>query len=153
MPPRAVEDIVQPIAGQPNSIVAQVSDQRASRPMDCAAARVLPTVGSVGRIYGLGRLSQPIPPTAGMRVIKSGAETGITEGLIRTAPINDEVFIEPIHPLQTICGPGDSGSVWIDATTMSPVAMTCELRNPGGRVFARSLATVLMLLGLRVAID
>lgn len=151
MPFNLVEEIVQPRSNGPESVVALVSEERANRILDCAAAAIIDPSNALGQIYGVGRIGLPIFPQRGMRVIKSGAETGITEGVI-TKVSGEDVEIAAPGPFLALCEPGDSGAVWIDADTMAPVVLNCQQGQPGNKAFGKVLLAVLASLNLRVVI-
>lgn len=151
MPSNVAESIAQPRVNGPDSIVARITDQRALRTLDCAAAEIIDPTNALGQIYGVGRIVPPIFPRRGMRVVKSGAETGVTEGIISKV-VGEDVEIEAKNPTHVLCDAGDSGSVWIDAETMAPVALNCQHGNPGNKALGKSMLIVLVELGLRVVI-
>ncbi len=77
-----IEPIYHPVSQLRPAPVAVVSGKRASATLDCAAARVNDGVASHGQILGIGRLAAVSNPQLGKRVVKAGAETGVTEGVI-----------------------------------------------------------------------
>src|SRR6266404_2485084 len=115
-PPGTTEPIYHPFSQLQPATVATVSADRANRGLDCAAAQVLGQGLAIGQILGIGTLAAPVPPVVGMRVIKSGAETGVTEGHI-VKLVDTEVEIAPLGlPKEyELSEGGDSGSLWIDA--------------------------------------
>jgi hypothetical protein len=123
--------------------------------LDCAAALVV-DLPSRGAILGIGRVSGPTAPIVGMRVIKSGAETGVTEGEV-TDFSNGIVTIEAAEfaPEYELSGPGDSGSVWVDALSNSPVALhfAAAAHNVGRRALARPVLPILESLKLTIVIE
>lgn len=149
------EPIYQPFCSPGDNPVAEVNANSSKEEFDCAAARIK-VVASVGQIFGIGRLRQPVNPVVGMWVIKSGADTGITEGRI-TAVTGDKVEIraEGTSPQYQLSGPGDSGAAWVDAATLSPVALHTggDSFQPGVVAFGVSMPFVLQALGLKMAID
>jgi hypothetical protein len=155
-PPGAIEPIFHPVSQFEPAPVAVVSDARANRQLDCAAALLLIPGMALGQILGIGKLADPSAPAVGMRVIKSGAETGVTEGLI-VKIVGDEVEIAPlgytVKPTEyELSEGGDSGSLWIDAATSAPVAMHYRGsdRDTPERAFAKAILPVLNTLQLRV---
>jgi hypothetical protein len=136
--------------------VALIDGSRADQWLDVAAA-VIPGGNAVGRILGLGKLNTVADPSVGMRVIKAGTTTGITEGVI-TAVSGSEVRIEvPFeYPSKdyVLSEEGDSGSLWIDTATMSPVGLHFQGAEAGlETAFARPLPAVFAALGLRLVVD
>lgn len=132
--------------------LAVVTPVRIDQALDCAAARVL-GLTCLPEILGLGRLAASADPQTGMRVLKSGASTGVTEGhimrvtdrLVEIAPLN-------LPDRYEMCAEGDSGSVWVDAATYAPVALHTRGSNYGDpeRGFAVPLNLALTTLGLRL---
>jgi hypothetical protein len=117
--------------------------------LDIAAALILPNVGVSADILEMHQLRGVTEPVLGMRVIKSGAETGVTEGVI--TDMSDElVTIEsPDHMPEgyVLCDHGDSGALWVDAGSGQAVALHFMGRN-GDTAYARPLPLVLASLGL-----
>lgn len=156
MPPGLEEPIFHPFSQLNPNPIATISAATANRQIDCAAARILG--GAVfGEILGIGRISDvPIPPALGMRVLKSGAETGVTEGRIVRIR-QDEFEIAPLNLPDDfeITEGGDSGSLWIDADSHSPVGMHFKGNDRGTPecAFAKPLASVLAALNLSVFVS
>jgi hypothetical protein len=131
--------------------VARVSVDRASGQLDCVAALVDPLIDAVGEVLGVPPVQAPIQPVAGMRVLKSGRETGITEGVIRSVAGKDVVIRVPLgFPNDyELSGIGDSGAVWMTEAGQ-PVALH-RAGNPATReAFAFDISAVLAALGLTV---
>lgn len=107
--PVAVEELIVQSLCENVSVVGEVSAERGDRFLDCAAAliRLSPTVG---RILGIGKLTKESAPAVGMRVLKSGAATGVTEGII-TSIESGQVLIEceALPANYALTKPGDSG--------------------------------------------
>src|SRR5579871_1214929 len=144
------EPIYQPAAIAPEYKIAITSATRANPQLDCAAAQLLPGLTGLNYQLGIGPTSPPTQPVAGMRVIKSGAASGVTEGIILS--VNDpDVLIQtdPTYPADYILTqPGDSGSLWLDQQSHSPVALHCG--SPSARhAAAKSFPTVLDTLNLQ----
>jgi hypothetical protein len=152
MPAGVVEPIFHPFSQLQPSPVATVSNDRASRDLDCAAASIV-SGRAVGEILGIGTLAPASDPALGMRVIKSGAETGVTEGRIVNLT-NTEVEISPLGLPDDyeLSEGGDSGSLWIDAATLSPVALHYKGSDRGTpeRAFGKPIKVVLEALRLRI---
>jgi hypothetical protein len=154
MPQGAEEPIFYPLDLSRLNPLAMASMQRANRAMDWAAALVLGP--ALGEILGIGRLSPPAAPILGMRVIKSGAETGVTEGrILRVTQSEVEIGPPGILPQYQLSEGGDSGAVWVDAATLAPVALHFKGSDWGTpeRAFARPLQMVLDDLGLTLIVD
>ena len=133
--------------------VAAVDDSRADRHLDCAAARLLTGVEAVAEALGLGPIRVPAEPSVGMRVVKSGATTGVTEGIIDTVD-GDRVIVGRITGFDSeyeLCGPGDSGALWLERESRSPVAVHGRGSDcASGQMEGRSLSAVLEALRLRM---
>lgn len=153
-PPGATEPICQPYDIRDPNPVAFISDARIDAILDCAAALV-PNGAAIGEILGISKLSAPIPAITGMRVIKSGAETGITEGRVVSVAGN-EVEIAPLGlPADyDLSEGGDSGAIWIDAASNAPIALHYKGSEWGTptRAFGKSMTAVLNQLNLRLLV-
>jgi hypothetical protein len=146
-----------PIHGEPilqdvaMAAVAGVDAARCDANLDCAAAELLPGFGAINEILGIGILGPPVVPAVGMRVLKSGAATGVTEGEIVNI-VGDVVEINApagFNAAYEIAQHGDSGSLWVTRDTREPVAMSLKLiNNNSQQVRARDFQTVLTALNL-----
>jgi hypothetical protein len=148
------EPIFQPFETDDTNPVAEIDGSRADRQLDCAAA-LIGDVPTVSQIFGIGQLSQPSDAVVGMRVIKCGADTGVTEGSV--AKISNgsvEILATGSSPDYQLSGPGDSGAAWVDANTGAPVALHTggSAFEPGKRALAVPMVTVLRALGLNALI-
>lgn len=112
-------------------IVADVV--RVPTPLDvaCAKIRDFPARNDaigIGPIcigpIGIGPTGAPRAPTVGMRVLKSGYVTGVTEGTIKSIDGN-EIVVVPRKGLgrYRLTEPGDSGAVWVTIDTHEAIAM------------------------------
>jgi hypothetical protein len=125
--------------------------ERVSERLDCASARLIDAAGFALEILHIGILTAPRDPVEGMRVIKAGASTGVTEG--KVSRINgDEVTIKPLSdfPLEyQLSDTGDSGAVWVESESRAPVALHYSAQSGGASVaFAIPLPVVLRELQL-----
>ena len=121
--------------------------------VDCAAALIDPAIASVGRILGLGPLAQPVAAAPGMNVLKSGPATGVTEGRIASVT-GDRVEIGrmPGYPSRyELSDFGDSGAVWVERETGSPVALHTGV-TPAGSAVGVSFVRVMQVLGMSVVV-
>lgn len=145
------EPVYQPI-DEPEALVAMTDPARARAELDCAAALVVEGVGAVAEILGIGLPGKPAAPVEGMPVIKSGAATGVTEGVI-TEVSAGRVEIEPVGLPENyeLSATGDSGALWVAKPSLAPVVL-----HQGGssrpRCFAYGLPVleVLEALNLRM---
>jgi hypothetical protein len=148
------EPIFQPVDGDPDSQVARSAAGSADPQLDCAAAKVLDGAEAIGEVLGLGQLAAPLDPLAGMEVVKSGITTGITEGRVRSVT-GDRVVIEvaPGFPANyELSGGGDSGAVWVQKNTVSPVVLHTRGNDTGEELaFGVPVRKVLQVLGLQIA--
>jgi hypothetical protein len=133
-----------------NGVVATLAGALFDQSLDCAAA--LLSVPASNEVLGLGTLAPATSPTAGMKVIKSGWKTGVSEGVIQTVNGTD-VIIErlPGYPLDyLVAASGDSGAVWVEASTLAPVALHKQESAVGPhRAFATDIGAVLAALNLQ----
>ena len=94
--------------------------------LDSALAKINADVGFLRRsILGIGLLGDPVVPVVGMAVIKSGYETGVTEGVI-TQVSTDKVEVGVPSGFSSnyiLNAAGDSGAVWVTKDGAQPVAM------------------------------
>lgn len=102
-------------------------------------------------ILGLGAPAAPTRPVVGMRVVKSGRTSGVTEGIVER--INGSVVTIALHPTfplaYDLSEVGDSGAVWVDESTLSPVALHTAGSTSGPSVAAAvDIVDVLFSLGL-----
>ena len=116
--------------------VARLVTGKASTALDCAAARIEPTIGAMSSILEVGSVTEYDDPMVGRPVIKSGLASGVTEGII-TDVTGDRVRIEtsPQFPSRyDLSNIGDSGAVWIDAESRK--ALVLHNRTQDGQVEA-----------------
>ena len=141
------DTILQPDAGP--GPVATLANARQDALRDCAAAQL--GVPGSREVLGLGPLTAAVPPAVGMRVVKSSWRTGVSEGRIQQVN-GDEVIIERLPGFSfayLLAAPGDSGAVWVEATTRAPVAIHTREAAVGPHVaLATNFTAVLTSLGL-----
>jgi len=140
-------------ATDPNP-VAHVDADRTDPDLDCAAAIIEPAAGWVAEILGLGPLGTPAAPVPGMRIIKSGATTGITEGIVESVNGDDLIIAHTpgFDPNYDLALDGDSGSLWLTRDGLSPVALCIsQLKDPAKRIKARCILPILAALQFEVA--
>ena len=144
------EPIYQPAAQSPANRIALTQSTRANPTLDCAAARL--DVGQTGINYqlGIGPASAPAQPAVGMRVIKSGAASGVTEGIVLSISGTDIIIqADPAYPTgYTLSEPGDSGSLWLEQQSRSPIALHSGRQSPR-RAAAVSFPAILAALRLK----
>lgn len=150
LPYSADEPIYQPAAVAPEYRIATTSATHANPDLDCAAAQLIPGITGLNYQLAIGPTTQPAQPVAGMRVIKSGAVSGVTEGVILS--VNDPdvlILTDPTYPTDYILSqPGDSGSLWLDQQTHAPIAL--HSGSPSARhAAAKAFPAVLEALNLK----
>lgn len=98
---------------------------RSDQTLDCAAFLINPGVTTSKEILGIGTPAAPIAPAAGMRVVKSGRSTEITEGVINVVTgTTIEVKLHPDFPAAyDLSDPGDSGAVWFEQSSRAPIGL------------------------------
>ncbi|QRN98344.1 hypothetical protein JRI60_04580 [Archangium violaceum] len=145
------EPIFQPSHQGPSSEVAFVELSRADARLDCAAARVAVNIQTSPRILGLGRPGPPLVAQVGMRVVKSGLATGVTEGVV-TEVNGDRVRLECPQGFPEdyeLSDAADSGALWLELETRAPVALHAR-GNPDGAEWAEGIAIHQVLRALRL---
>jgi hypothetical protein len=145
------EPVYQPLDGEPDALVARLSADRADPVVDCAAARVVDGVLTAAEIFGLGKPSIPGNPVAGMRVVKSGVATGITEGVIREVDGDRVTIAVPDgFPIQyELTHGGDSGALWMERDTRAPVALHTRGNDTGEELaFGVNILKIINTLGV-----
>jgi hypothetical protein len=142
------DQVLQPDAS--GGVIAVLRDARMDGEFDAIGVPLM--VAASDEVLGIGQLAAAREPEEGMRVIKSGWKTGVTEGRILRVT-GDEVIIEPLPGFPSnylLATGGDSGAVWVDAATRSPVARHKAESGAGAHVaFASALPAVLTSLSLR----
>ncbi|MEX1185892.1 MAG: hypothetical protein WEA80_04825 [Gemmatimonadaceae bacterium] len=147
-PPSDGEPIWQPGSELTSEMIALTRLAMMNARFDVAAAPLLPGVPVAPEIRTLGPIRGVADAVEGMRVLKFGAETGLTAGvisyagetLIEIAPDPDaaEEYVLTEH--------GDSGALWVSPGG-EVIAMHFQGRD-GNRAYARPLPFVLATLGL-----
>jgi len=104
--------------------------------LDAAVSRLKSNKLLLNQQQGIGAVTGVALPQLGMRVIKSGAATGVTSGIItgilgysmqryanRKQLIGPFVCITPEEPNAKINAPGDSGAWWLERSSRRAVAL------------------------------
>jgi hypothetical protein len=152
--PVADEGVLQPASAA--SPIASVDALRADPSLDCAAARIHGSTPVTSAILGIGKIGVPAEPEIGMRVIKSGAASGVTEGIIEEISGNDVIIGGPpgFDANYDLSLPGDSGSIWVSQKDHSPVALHIRKGfDPRKTAIAKRITPVLQALRLRISVD
>jgi hypothetical protein len=145
------DPVFQPDTSQPSLVVGRTTAAMADPHMDAAAFHVHGDVGTAAEILGMGRVASPVEPAVGMRVVKSGRSTGVTEGAV-TAVVGDEVKIGvpgDLPPGYDLSDPGDSGAVWCTVDGRAPVALHRAGSDGAASAIAIRLTAVLRRFALR----
>jgi hypothetical protein len=119
--------------------------------LDCAAFRIDAGIPISKEILGIGTPAAPKAPATGMRVIKSGRSTEVTEGEIDSVTgARVEIKLRSDYPAAyDLSDPGDSGAVWFEQSTLAPVALHRAGTTSGPSfAFASDITAVLTRLGL-----
>lgn len=142
------EPIWQPGSESTSRMIGLTNRQMMHARFDIAAAELLPGVHASADIETLGPIRGMASPREGMRVLKYGAETGLTEGFI-TSVSGTLVEIEAGSDAgdeYRLADHGDSGALWV-APNGAAIAMHFQ-GSDGSRAFARPIEFVLSTLGL-----
>jgi hypothetical protein len=145
------EGVLQPASAA--SPAAFVDALRAESSLDCATARIRPPMPVTPAILGIGIIGVPAEPEIGMRVIKSGAASGVTEGIIEEISGNDVIIAGPpgFDANYELSLPGDSGSIWLSQKDHSPVALHIRKgEGPRKTAAAKRIIPILQTLRLRI---
>jgi len=141
--------VFQPAAVSAANQIAMTSKTKADAGLDCAAAKVQAGILVSNSVLGIGPVIGVVAAIVGVRVVKSGGESGITEGVVSTVSGAEvRVRIDPSFPQDYILSTaGDSGSLWIEQETHKAVALHRGLVSPREAV-AVPIQSVLNSLGL-----
>jgi hypothetical protein len=145
------EPVFQVTSTTPPEVVARTRRDRSDAGLDVAAARVVDGVESVLEVLGIGPVTTAAEPAAGMRVIKSGVATGVTEGIIRRVDgTRVQIEMPPGFPSKyELSDVSDSGSLWVEVSSRAGVALHFGGNDVGvEKAFAVSLPHALQVLGL-----
>lgn len=147
------EPIFQPAVGVAENPVAVTRRDRFDPALDAAAALVTPGMGAVGEVLGIGPVTGLGNPVPGMRVVKSGIATGVTEGVIgEVLGTRVRVDLPPDFSAKyDLSDVSDSGAVWIDRETGRAVALHVAGNDTGAEVaIGMRMSEVLAALGLQL---
>ncbi len=147
------EGIFQPAVGGPAEPVATTDAARSDQALDVAAALVAPGVDVTPEILGLGAVAGTVDPAPGMRVVKSGIASGVTEGVVVEVEASRTV-IETLagYPSKyELSSVSDSGAAWLEQSTRRVAALHVAGNDAGTEVaIGVPVARVLAALGLQV---
>jgi hypothetical protein len=119
--------------------------------LDYGAAIVVPEIDVSASVLELDKLQRIADAEVGMRVVKSGAATGVTIGVVaEVTPVLIKIEKPADSPSDYVLSDhGDSGAVWLDAQTGNAVGLHFT-RQDHAIAYARPLRNVLGDLGLRL---
>lgn len=132
--------------------VADFDGTKADAAFDVAAAKLRPGVAFENDWLGLGSGNlQAATPVKGMRVVKCGSRTGVTEGeVVDVEADRVKIGLRAGAPIRSeLSAAGDSGAMWLEHGSLRPVGIH-YLGNAGGAIFAyaRPIDAVLLRLAL-----
>jgi hypothetical protein len=147
-----LEPILQSTLDLGGGIVALTHTDKMNSRLDYGAALIVPNIDVSTSVL---EFAEPLQRTAeavvGMRVVKSGAETGVTIGIV--SDVTDlliTIVSPPIVPDDYVLSDrGDSGAIWLDAATGRAIGLHFSGRD-GNVAYARPLGSLLRELGLRL---
>jgi hypothetical protein len=145
--------VYQPSSSLAPEPVAGLAGIRADPSLDCAAARLHDGVVALPEILGLGPVCEPADPLPGMRVVKAGIASGLTEGVVQTVSGDEVVIGRPagFPSSYELATQADVGAVWVWRDTHRPVALQVAIGDaPADSIHAVRIAAVLAALDLRV---
>lgn len=149
--PNNDEAILQSTIVLGGGVVARTRMGKMNSVLDYGAAIIVPAITISTAVLELDKLDRIADAVVGMLVVKSGAETGVTIGIV-TEVTDTLITIEspPIVPDDYVLSDrGDSGAIWLDADTGRAIGLHFSGRD-GNLAFARPLGSVLSDLGLRL---
>lgn len=148
----------------PDSIASLYRDAM-TKNLDAAVATLDGNRLLINNQFKLGPITGVKQPDLGMQVIKSGRTTGITYGIIAAVEgltrlryaslyrIIEHVFtIEPHSPEETVSGPGDSGSVWLEESSNKAVGLHFAGSDSPERALAMEIQPVLDALNVEMEV-
>lgn len=148
------DEVHQPLKEPGAKPIARTLTTHVDLALDVAAARLEPWIAYRQAALGVGTMKAVADPVAGMRVIKSGSASAVTEGVV-TDVLPDRVTIEPIAgypPGYNLCDSGDSGAAWLDVDSRRVVAIHRRGNDTGAeRAIAAPARAALKALGLTTA--
>lgn len=149
--PHNNEPILQSTLDLGGGIVARTRIDKMNSALDYGAAIIVPDIGVTTSVFELDKIQQIADAVVGMRVMKSGAETGVTMGMVTDVTASLITIESPPDAGDThvLSGGGDSGAIWLDVETGRAVGLHFQGRD-SNTAFARPLGVVMGALGLRL---
>jgi len=132
-------------------VVARTRIDKMNSSLDYGAAIVAPEIDVSAAVLELDKLQRIADAEVGMRVVKSGAATGVTIGVVaEVTPMLITIEKPTESPADYVLSDlGDSGAVWLDAQTGNAVGLHFT-RQDHAIAYARPLRNVLGDLRLRL---
>jgi endonuclease G len=149
--------------GGTDTVATLVRDAMAVN-LDAAVAMLSGSRQLINDQLGLGPVTGVGQADLGMVVVKSGRRTGITYGRVTGVEgispplrysgldriISHVVAIDPHVDGTDVSGPGDSGSLWLDAATMQAIGLHFAGSNSPERALANDIQIVLDALNINL---
>jgi len=150
-PPGNDESILQSTPDRGGGVVAHTRTDKMNAALDYAAALIVPAIGVSSSVIELTKLDRVALAMVGMLVVKSGAETGVTIGIVTDVTDTLITIGSPaiVPDGYVLSDRGDSGAIWLEIDTGRAIGLHFSGRD-GNVAFARPLASVLTGLGLRL---
>ncbi|MGH9835154.1 MAG: hypothetical protein ACRD9Y_19205, partial [Blastocatellia bacterium] len=152
--------------GSSADVVAALTRDAMSANLDAAVAKLTGARQLVNDQVGLGPVQGLTEAKPGMEVVKSGRRTGVTYGRVTGVEgiaminygsldriIRNVVTIDPRVSDGEVSGPGDSGSLWLEASTMQAVGLHFAGSNAPERGLALDIEAVLTALNVALVIS
>lgn len=148
----AGESIYQPNRASGRVAATVVGKKNAK--LDVAAALIDIGIEAMETIPTIGLPADPVTAVKGMAVLKAGAATGVTEGVISQLFTTTVKIVPPkdFPADYQLTLPGDSGALWVERDSLAVVAVHRRGNPPGKKEFsiAVRIGAVLDALGLAV---
>ena len=148
------DEIAQPPSGKQSDVIGSLN--RWDEAMDCAVFTFNNQRLISPKILGISRQpSGHLEPRIGLRVMKSGRTTGVTFGIIDGIS-QDELSVIPdpnrLSPRGEISDRGDSGSVWLETSSLAAVGLhyagETDPSPAAERAMAKRISKVINCLGI-----
>jgi len=147
-------------------VIATLTRDAMSLNLDAAVATLTGDRQLINDQVGLGPVRGLTEAGLGMEVVKSGRRTGVTYGRVTGVEgiaqlnyrpldriIRHVVTIDPRANNEEVSGPGDSGSLWLEASTMRAVGLHFAGGDTPERALALDIEAVLTALNVALVIS
>lgn len=115
--------VCQPAVDDPQNVVGVARAAYVDATLDAAFFEIDASAPVDFDVGGMGPCGPPTTPTKGMSVLKLGYETGPVQGVAHAVLPDGLVFVRPTTPTASFSTIGDSGAVWFEQGTRSPIAL------------------------------